>query len=165
MNNSADIRKDNKKTIYHFMLDGKPYTKQQVSAGTGLSAATCNTLLNDMTAQGMISGVNKQSGEVGRSSVLYQINEDHEFYLAVHFYMEQKFRWVEHIVFSATGRILSKEKKKYDVLEYSQLESIIVSVVEKYPTLAQIIIGVIIAFAILSFTLPAGLKYSSFASK
>ena len=39
--------KENKKAICRFMLDGEQYTKQQVSAGTGLSVATCNTLLND----------------------------------------------------------------------------------------------------------------------
>ena len=47
-----DKGQENRKTIFHFMLDGKEYTKQQVSVGTGLSVATCNTLLNEMEAQG-----------------------------------------------------------------------------------------------------------------
>ena len=50
MANSSDIRKDNKKKIYRLMLDHQQYTKQQISVKTGLSVATCNTLLNDMTA-------------------------------------------------------------------------------------------------------------------
>ena len=72
MNNSTDIRKENKKKIYHFMLDRQSRTKQQVAVGTGLSIATCNTLLNDMVAQGIISAGTKLRGEVGRSAILYQ---------------------------------------------------------------------------------------------
>lgn len=141
MNNSADIRKENKRAIYRFMLDGRPYTKQQVAKGTGLSAATCNTLLNDLTAQGIVTGGSKQSGEVGRSSVLYQINEEHECYLAIHFYVVKGQRWLESIVFSATGRILSKTTRPYDLVGYEQVEAAIEEVVKAYPRLTQIIIG------------------------
>ena len=54
------------------MLDGKHYTKQQAAAGTGLSVATCNTLLNDLQMHKIVSGEKRQLGEVGRSSVLYR---------------------------------------------------------------------------------------------
>ncbi len=123
------------------MLNGKAYTKQQVSIGTGLSVATCNTLLNDMTTQGIVLGGSKQSGDVGGSSVLYQINGDHECYLALHFYITQKIRWIEYIVFSARGKILSKMAQQYDVADYKQVESVIAMVVEAHSNLTQIIIG------------------------
>lgn len=141
MNNSADIRKENKKKIYRFMLDGQPHTKHQVAIGTELSVATCNTLLNDMVAQGIISGGSKLPGEVGRSAILYQVNDDHECYLAIHFYVEQKTKWLESIVFSAAGSILSKVRQKYDVVDYKQVETTIADIVRKYPDLSQIIIG------------------------
>ena len=88
MKNSSDIRKENKKRIYRLMLDGKHYTKQQAAAGTGLSVATCNTLLNDLQMHKIVSGEKRQLGEVGRSSVLYRIREEHESYLAIHFWIE-----------------------------------------------------------------------------
>lgn len=141
MNNSAHIRKDNKKSIYRFMLDGKTYTKQQVSAGTGLSVATCNTLLNNMEIQGFVCGVSKKNGEVGRSSVLYQINDEHECYLAIHFYVVRKKHWVERIIFSATGNILNKTTQRYDLVNYERIEFIVDSAIKEYPNLAQIIIG------------------------
>lgn len=141
MNNSADIRRENKRAIYRFMLDGQAHTKQQVSAGTGLSAATCNTLLNDMTAQGLFLAGNKQAGEVGRSSVLYRINESYESYLAVHFYVVQQERWMEYLVFSPSGKILSKQTQKYALLDYPQVEALIGRVFEMYPNLTRIIIG------------------------
>ena len=66
----------------------RQYTKQEVAAATGLSPATCNTLLNDMERAGIVQGGRKKAGDVGRSSVLYQIREDHEHYLALYFYVE-----------------------------------------------------------------------------
>lgn len=141
MSSSADIRKENKKSIYRVMLDGQAYTKQQLSVSTGLSVATCNTLLNDMAQQGLVCAGSKQFGDVGRSSVLYQINDDYECYLAIHFYMIQRQRWIEHLVFSACGRILAKVTKKYDVVDYAQVESVISDVIQTHPNLSQIIIG------------------------
>lgn len=141
MNNSADIRKDNKKAIYQLMLDGKAYTKQQVAAGTGLSLATCNTLLNDLLNQGIVTGNDKISGEVGRSSVLYQIKEDHESYLAIHFFVEHGKKYVETLLFSATGKILAKEKQTYLKVDYAQIERIIENVISTAINLSQIIIG------------------------
>jgi len=141
MNNSADIRKENKRCIYRFMLDGKQHTKQQVSLGTGLSVPTCNTLLNDMASQGLVCAGNKQPGEVGRSSVLYQINDDYERYLAIHFYIVQRERWIEYLVFSACGKIISKVTRKYDVVNYELVESVIADVLTEHPNLSRIIVG------------------------
>ncbi|MDD3219085.1 MAG: ROK family protein [Lachnospiraceae bacterium] len=141
MSNSADIRKENKKAIYRFMLDGNQYTKQQVSIGTGLSVATCNTLLNDMQMQGIVTGGDKISGEVGRSSVLYQIKDDHESYLAIHFLVEHGMKMVETILFSATGKILNQEKREYKLVDYTLVESMIEGIMEKYHGITQIIVG------------------------
>ncbi len=141
MNNSADIRKENKKSIYRIMLDGRQYTKQQLSMQTGLSAATCNTLLNDMQIQGIVRGEDRLVGEVGRRSVLYQIKDEHESYLAIHFYMEQGNKLVESIVFSAVGRILAQKRAVYEQVDYKQLEQIIGGIAEDNPGLAQIIVG------------------------
>lgn len=141
MGNSADIRKENKKTIYRFMLDGKQYTKHQVSIGTGLSVATCNTLLNDMQAQGIVSGENRLAGEVGRSSVLYQIRDDHESYLAIYFYVEHGNKTVETIIFSAIGKILIKKKELYKQVDYGRLEKIIDNLIKNNLNISQIIVG------------------------
>lgn len=141
MNNSADIRSQNMKSIYRFMLDGKQHTKQQVSNGTGLSVATCNTLLNHMLSKGIISGDSKLPNEVGRSSVLYQINKDHEHYLAMDFFVEQGNKMVETIVFSATGDMILQEKKQYEFVDYTLLEAKISALLRADQKITQIIIG------------------------
>ena len=64
---SSDIRKANKKRIYKLMLNHESYTKHQISVMSGLSVATCNTLLNDMESDGVLSiGDAKELRGVGR---------------------------------------------------------------------------------------------------
>lgn len=133
MGNSADIRKDNKRAIYRFMLDGGQYTKNQVSKGTGLSVATCNTLLNDMQNQGLVTGGEKVFGEVGRSSVLYQIKEDHESYLALYLVVDHGKRFADVMIFSASGGMLYHEIKAYDYLDYDGLNRLIRDTLLKNP--------------------------------
>ncbi|MDE7257951.1 MAG: ROK family protein [Lachnospiraceae bacterium] len=142
MKNSSDIRKENKKSIYRLMLDGKQYTKQQAAAGTGLSVATCNTLLNDLQLQGIVSGEKRQLGEVGRSSVLYRIREEHESYLAIRFDIEHGDRIVECIVLSALGRMLYQRKKKYKSIHYGQMEELIEEVMGQHLNVSRMIVGI-----------------------
>ena len=51
------------------MREGKEFTKQELARHTGLSTATCNTLINEMAADGEVTGHKLQLGEVGRSSL------------------------------------------------------------------------------------------------
>lgn len=141
MNNSADIRKENKRSIYRFLMREKTCTKQQTALGTGLSTATCNTLLNDLESQGIVTGKTKLAGEIGRSSTLYQICEEHESYLALHFYLKHGNKTVETLVFSPSGIILYKEKQVLTKISYAYLEECIQRIRERYPNLAQIIVG------------------------
>lgn len=141
MNNSADIRRENKRSIYRFLMREKSCTKQQTALGTGLSTATCNTLLNDLASQGIVAGETKLAGEIGRSSTLYQICEEHESYLALHFYLKHGEKTLETIVLSPTGAILSKEKQVLAQIHYSDLEECVRKIQKKHPNLSQIIVG------------------------
>lgn len=142
MNNSAEIRRENKRTIYCRMLDGGVYTKQQISQATGLSVATCNTLLNDMAAQGIVCAVSKQSGEVGRSAALYRIDPDHEQYLALYFELEGQTRLIEITVFSAAGAVLNRQTLRFARLSRECVISAVADCRERYSKLAQIIVGI-----------------------
>lgn len=142
MGNSADIRKENKRAIYSLMLDGGVYTKHQISQATGLSVATCNTLLNDMAAQGFVCAVSKQAGEVGRSAALYQIDPDHEQYLTLYFELEGQTRLIETTVFSAIGDILERRTRRFAQISPEAITAVIASCREKYPKLAQVIVGI-----------------------
>lgn len=57
-----DKRQENRKTIFHFMLDGKEYTKQQVSVGTGLSVASIIVLTGDLINDSILTTIIETCG-------------------------------------------------------------------------------------------------------
>ncbi len=144
MTNSAEIRKENKKAIYRFMLDGGMHTKNQVSKGTGLSVATCNNLLNELNTRGIVFTGERVFGDVGRSSALYQINDNHEYYIAIHISVINEKRVGETLVFSATGKIVYRKNFSFDSISYSDIELMIESAVNTNSerNFTQIIAGV-----------------------
>lgn len=78
MKDSADIKWANKSLIRVLLRSGSAYTKQQIALQTGLSVASCNTYLNEMEAAGEVLGESRRLHDVGRSSVLYKLNERYE---------------------------------------------------------------------------------------
>ena len=141
MHNSADIRRDNRKRIYRLLLDGRAYTKQQVAAGTGLSVATCNTLLNEMLARGVVTGESQRTGEVGRSSMLYRIDDAHERYLAVSFRMDGDCRVIACSVLSAMGREEMRRVERMECLDAEQIIRLIGEVLAGQERIARILVA------------------------
>ena len=143
MTTSADIRKDNKKRIYKQMLDRKPYTKQRIASITGLSVATCNTLLNDMLASGVLSiGSEKELHGVGRGSALYSVNDRHECYLLVILSARNRQKTVECSLVSATGDIIRQNRSAHSVLNPADILKMMKDTANGYPHMNQIVISV-----------------------
>ncbi len=140
---SSDIRKDNKKRIYKLMLNRESYTKQQISAMTGLSVATCNTLLNDMESNGVLSiGDEKELRGVGRGSLLYSIDDEHEYYILVNLRTKKEHRIVDYYVVSATGNIIKKDHVEYEVIEVENIADVIEEFLTGYSNVNQIVLSV-----------------------
>ena len=166
MATSSDIRKDNKKRIYRLMLNHEFYTKQQISTMTGLSVATCNTLLNDMESKGILSiGDEKELRGVGRGSLLYSIDDGHEYYILASLNNKRGHRIVDYYVTSATGNILKKDHVEYEVIKVKDIAGVLGKYVAEYSKANQIVLsipGVIdgdeIAFSDIKELEGAGLK-------
>lgn len=143
MMNSSDIRKENKRRIYNTMLDGGFYTKHKIATLTGLSVATCNTLLNDMKFSGeLLVGEEKELRGVGRGSQLFQINARHEAYLLINILVRNRKRVLELNVADALGCILWEKKLIQDRFSLGELLREIKPLLIEYTGISQIVIAV-----------------------
>ena len=156
MISSSDIRKDNKKRIYKLMLTGGVFTKHRIAAVSGLSVATCNTLLNDMAEAGLLlPAEEKELRGIGRGSVRYQVNGGHESYLAVRFPGVQGKIHAEFVVLSALG-----EEREVLQIEEVCLQTILTGIEEllqRYPEISCIALaipGIIVEDEIVSCEIP-----------
>ena len=107
MQDSAGIKRHNKSFIRKVLLQGQPYSKQQIARQTGLSVASCNTYLNEMEETGEVVGEKRKSHEVGRSSVFYRLNEEYESFVCVYFELIQGVKSMTTTVLSQRGRSVS----------------------------------------------------------
>lgn len=141
MKDSADIKKMNKDKIRRILWKGGQYTKQGIATKTGLSVATCNTLLNEMNKDGEVIGVKHRLQEVGRSTVFYEIDESFESILCVSFEVVQNKRMLECMIISSLGNILEHWKTYHQYLEFSVIVDCIARVIEKFENISRIMIG------------------------
>lgn len=141
MKDSADIRKLNKNKIRKILWGGGQYTKQQISADTGLSVATCNTLLNEMELAKEVIGEKKRLCDVGRESVCYQVNEEYETILCISFEKITDKKFLNMALLSPVGRILEQRSLCYDILNYSVISENISDISTQYTNISQIMVG------------------------
>lgn len=143
MINSSDIRKKNKKTIYKTMLDGRHYTKQQISTLTGLSIATCNTLLNDMKSNKELDvDKEKELRGVGRGSTLFAISSEHEYYILINIHVSKGKRIADFYLVNAIGTIVEEKQNTYDSFDLDDMIFAVNIMNAKYGNVKQIVISV-----------------------
>lgn len=141
MINSADVRKQNMCLIRTIMRDGNVHSKQSLASATGLSVATCNTLLNEMAKNGEVTGEKGRLNTFGPGATLYRLNESFESYLCVYFEFIQSIKTLNAVTLSPTGQIIERKNYHSERIDYAFIESIIAQWVERHSNIVQIVIG------------------------
>ena len=127
--------------MFCFLIYASKFTKQELARHTGLSTATCNTLINEMAADGEVTGHKLQLGEVGRSSLAYQLNESYEFTLCVWFEMMDESRVLYLYLLNALGNIAEKRQASFSFLDEACLINEIEQMMQKQKRIRAIMIG------------------------
>ena len=141
MKDSADIKKQNKARIGRLLAAGEELSKQQIARKTGLSVASCNTYLNEMEQMGEVLGTKKKLHEVGRNTVVYRLNEDHECFVGLYFELIGGVKSLTTVVFSPTGRIKDLTKQSYPLLDEKVIYTRLARTLEQFPNASQLVVG------------------------
>lgn len=141
MKDSAAIKRENKGRIYRLLTGGTPCTKQQIALETGLSVASCNTYLNEMERAGQVLGEKQKLHEVGRSAVVYRLNEDYECFLCLSFALIQGIKSITTQVLSPTGRLLDRQVQRFDTLDAAAILGQAGAAFGRFPHISQILAG------------------------
>ncbi|MCR4897791.1 MAG: hypothetical protein K5892_01050 [Acholeplasmatales bacterium] len=100
MKNTSDVRKDNISMILDIVGDGEDHTVLSVSKDTGLSVATCNTLLKMLVQSKQVIGTKRQINGIGRSSIIYHINSEYYSYLNIQYFKgENKYIFTSYYLY------------------------------------------------------------------
>lgn len=140
MKDSAGIKRENKAQIRKLLISGKSYTKQQIALQTGLSVASCNTHLNEMAATGEVIGEKQKLHDVGRSSVVYKLNEDFESILCIFFELIRGVKSITTTVVSQLGNTLHRQVCCFDLLDAAAIEQEAAAALDRFSNASQIVV-------------------------
>lgn len=143
MGNTADIRRENLNRLRRCLWTGGEHTKLSLSQATGLSIATCNTLLNALEEQGEVTGSKRRTNDVGRSSIAYRVNEAQDWILCIHVDLIQGIQRLTWVVMTLTGCLIAENRMQpHDCIDKALIEASIRKLLAQYPAIRQIMLGV-----------------------
>lgn len=141
MTDSSDIRRHNILRILDMLWRSGTYTKHQIAAETGLSQATCNTLLNVLHEQNAVLEKKARQSTVGRSVSEYTFNETYKPFLTVRFDMIRQKIHLQICLCALNGKILSRSGGIYDHLHLETLMDHIQRALDQYAGISMLVIG------------------------
>ncbi|MFI6816432.1 ROK family protein [Nonomuraea sp. NPDC050328] len=78
-----DLRRGNRETLLRALFFGGPASRHELTAQTGLSAATVSNVTADLLADGVIAEAGQVESDGGRPRVLLRVNPDYGYAIGV----------------------------------------------------------------------------------
>lgn len=141
MRDTASVRKNNIRAVRRILWNGETWTKLRIAKTTGLSVATCNTILNAMEANGEVLGEKTRVLEVGRSTTAYRYNESFGHVLCLEYALILGRRHIACTVLSMTGVVVRQERKELPVIDGPVIARTVKALVAAFPRIAVISVG------------------------
>lgn len=141
MSDTSEIRKQNKSAIMEIIRSGKEYTKQNMALATGMSVATCNTILNALAEEGRVIGEKRQLNDVGRNTVVYRINDEFESVLCICFELLGGVRKIFTRIVSPSGRLVFEKIEAVSRISSEELVAAVKNAVKQFPNTSCIAVG------------------------
>lgn len=124
-NDLTMVRKRNRILIKKCLMDGKAGTKHDLAVETGLSVATCNTLLNEMSKSGEITELEYVKSSGGRPSKEYCLNMDYRHVLWICLISSRNRKETVYGAADLAGTILWKKQERMDKINLEKILEII----------------------------------------
>lgn len=144
VSNTAQVRSYNIEIIKNALKAIPSGTKNTISRMTGLSVATCNTLLNELAETGEILEVQDTGNTraVGRPAKEYRFNEHFSYILCIYATTIGGDRKLHYGVMDLLGQIVENDCLAKKLLDYQEIEDLITTLIEKYSTINAIGFGI-----------------------
>lgn len=139
--NSAQIKCINVELVKNTLRNLSIGTKQDVAKATGLSVATCNTILNELLETGEVLADELAPSYSGRPARRYTFNANYSLIACIYMYNENGKHTITYTVVNLMGEILEKNciQKK---ISYEKIESLIDELIARYTNIKAVGIGV-----------------------
>lgn len=144
INTTAKVKENNKEVIKKALIQIGQGTKNMVSKETGLSVATCNTLLNELALSGEILEVNieKKAAGAGRPSKTYRLNNQLCLICCLSLYTEGNKQIIRYEIVDLLSNIISEKIVQEHNVTYKIIHHLLNSLLSEYSRIQIISIGI-----------------------
>lgn len=119
-----------------------PYgTKTTVARITGLSVATCNTILNELAERNEILETEYPQASIGRPPKAYKFNEDYAFVCCVNITIAPGGRNLRYNIMNLSSIVHGSETLFYETVDFQTLLTLLQDLTARYPSIKVISIG------------------------
>lgn len=141
--NINQVKKYNVEMIKNALSSIPSGTKTDIAHITGLSVATCNTILNELAEQQMILEVQNSAPGIGRPARRYRFNKDYSY--ACCLYLERSganLRFLRYAIADLTGNFIANGEEEYENITVEAILEFIARQRDAYPRINKISLGI-----------------------
>ena len=141
ISNVNQVKNHNVALIKNTLKSIESGTKNTVSQLTGLSVATCNTILNELALTGEIIETASAAPTIGRPPKSYRFNESFAYVLCLFTFEEGEFT-LNSAVTDLLGTIITDDTKSYPKITTKVILEYIAEKIEEEPRIRYISLGI-----------------------
>lgn len=144
VSNTAQVKINNIDLIKHAVIKLELSTKMMVAKETGLSVATCNSLLNELCVSGKIleDDVAIKKEGAGRPSKAYRINTQYILGCCLSFHKENKSNHIKYTIIDLLGTPLETDTLFQTAIDYACIKHLLGGLITKYTHITVISVGI-----------------------
>lgn len=142
VSNTAQVKSYNVEIVKNTLKGSSSGTKTSIAQITGLSIATCNTILNELAATGEIIELENEYSSVGRPAKTYRFNENYSYLCCIYMIYENKKKILNYAVVNLLGNVIKEQSVIKEYIDYEEIENLVQSLIEEYDNITAIGIGV-----------------------
>ncbi len=141
---TAKVKENNKEVIKNALIQIGQCTKNMVAKETGLSVATCNTLLNELARSGEILEVKieKKANGAGRPSKTYRLNDQLCLICCLSLYTEGRRQFITYQIIDLMSNIISEKTIEEINIDYKKIHQLIESLLHEHSGIQSVSIGI-----------------------
>lgn len=117
-------------------------TKNTIAGLTGLSIATCNTILNELEESGEILAAEGAAAGIGRPAKMYRFNEKYAFICCVFPTMESGVRRLCYAVTDLRGHVIRQDSPVYERVTVEEIKALLLGLLEEEEKIRVISLGI-----------------------
>jgi len=142
ISNTTQVKSYNVAIVKTTLKELSRGTKTTISRVTGLSVATCNTILNELATTGEILEVAGEYSNFGRPAKVYQFNENYSYICCIFMSYENKKKILNYAVVNLLGNIIKEQSMIKEYIDYEEIEKLVKDLIVQYENIDAIGIGI-----------------------